>query len=357
MRLLNNNRHITFILVIALFITFSLAVTHVYAGKSAQEQINKAIPLFLRKKYKAARKVFIGILKNDPNNIVARYYLAEIMFTDVRRYDNAAKQFKIVLKLKDKIKSKKFKIRNRYIFNNSVLKIGLVALKNGQNIKAIEYIKAFLKSEGENSPSRIPAYNSLAVAYSNMDDYENAIIYLEETINLDKDHLLAKFNLNSINSKLIYYNTGMDLSLKGKHIEAAREFVKSLDIDPFFVAAHYMLGLEHKLLRNYTDAENELLRAYAINPEYHLNYRVLQELADVYISLDEHGKARVYAKKSLGLNDKFPRTYNVLGKVYMHSGDYKKARDNFKKASDIRDVPEYIENLKMAIEALIKEVK
>jgi tetratricopeptide (TPR) repeat protein len=316
--------------------------------------INKAIPLYLKKKYKKARKIFIKVLKEDPKNIVARYYIAEIMFTDVRRYNDAAKQFEIVLKLKDNIKSDRFKIRNKYIISNSLLKLGFVYLKNGQNYKAIEYLKEYLKND-KTSPARVTAYNSLAVAYSNLDDYESAISYLQEAINLDKENLLARFNLSVINSKLIYYNTGLDLSIKGKHIEAAREFVKALDVDPFFVAAHFRLGIEHKHLRNYTDAQNELLRAFAINPDYVYNYRIYTELADISVDLRDFDQAREYIDKSLVINDRYAYSYNVLGKIYMKGGDYTKAIENFKKAKDIRYDPEFEENIKRALEALEKE--
>jgi len=346
------------ILLVAILLLSSAAfdVSLSYAKKNndidINSAINKAIPLFLSKRYKKSRKIFLKVLKKEPNNIVARYYIAEIMFTDVRRYDDAAKQFKTVLKLNDKEKSARFRIRNQYIINNSILKIGLVYLKNGQNKKAIEYIKTFLKNDSD-SPSRVKALNSLAVAYSNQDDYEDAIVYLEEALSIDRENLIARFNLSSINSKLIYYNTGNELSLNGKHDEAAREFVKALDVDPFFVAAHFMLGLEHKSLRNYIDAQNELLRAYAINPDYHRSYRILEELADISTYLNEFDKAKEYIEKSLELNSKFPHSYNVLGKINMHEKDYQSAIDNFQKAVDIREVEVFTINLKKAQRALL----
>jgi tetratricopeptide (TPR) repeat protein len=347
----SGTKKITVILISVLIVLlFVLGVNDVRADIG--KDINKAIPLFLRKDYKKARKIFLNILKKDRNNIVARYYLAEIMFTDVRRYNDAKKQFEIVLRLRKKNKSKKFKIRNMYIFNNSMLKIGLVHLKNGQNLKAIEYLSAFLKSDQESPPAKAKALNSIAVAYSNLDDYENAIYYFEEAINFDKDNLLAKFNLSALNSKLIYYNTGIDLSVNGKHIEAAREFVKSLDVDPFFVAAHFRLGMEHKHLRNYTDALNELRRAYAINPDYVYNYRILSELGDILYNLRDLSGAREYIDKSLKLNDSYARTYNTLGKINMQEGDYEEAVSSFQKAIQQKEIAEFKENLKKAEAAL-----
>ncbi len=344
---------IIYIILTALFLTCSVS----YADKSKKDsnyQINKAIPLFLRKDFKKARKIFMKVLKDDPNNIVARYYIAEIMFADVRRYDDAAKQFEIVLKLKGKVTSKKFKIRNKYIFNNSILKLGLVYLKNGQNYQAIEYINRFLNND-KDSKARIMALNSLAVAYSNLDDYEKAIFYLEEAIYIDKENLLARFNLSAINSKLIYYNTGIDLSISGRHVEAAREFVKALDVDPFFTAAHFRLALEHKLLRNYTDAENEFLRAVAINPDYEYNYRIFTELAEIYVSLNKLDTARQYVDKSLKLRDNYPYAFNVSGKINMQTNNYLQAIQEFSKAANMKYDPEFMENLKKAQDALIKD--
>ncbi len=319
-------------------------------------QINKAIPLYLRKNYKGAKKIFINVLKEKPNNVVARYYLAEIMFTDVRRYDDAKKQFEIVLKLKDKIKSDKFKIRNRYLFNNSQLKLGLVHLKSGQNFKAIKYLTKYLKND-KDSPARIMAYNSLAVAHSNLDDYENAIRNFQEALRLDKENLLARFNLSSINSKLIYYNTGLNLSIEGKHVEAAREFVKALDVDPFFVAAHFRLGMEHKYLRNLTDAENEFLRAIAINPDYVNNYRVYTQLADIMVNIDNLDGAKSYVAKALTIRPKHPQAFNVKGRISMKEADYPNAVSHFQSAINVRSIPEYEKNLKKAQDALLEQTK
>ncbi|MFC1856169.1 tetratricopeptide repeat protein [Thermodesulfobacteriota bacterium] len=349
---INKSKYVYHLLLLVLLISIVSPILPAEAKGNKKADINKAIPLFLRKEYKKAKKILVAILKEDPNNVVARYYLAEVLFTDVRRYNDAKKQFEIVLRLKNKIKSSKFKIRNKYIFNNSLLKLGLVYLKNGQNNKAIDYMQQFLKNDSE-SKIRIVAFNSIAVAYSNLDDYENAIYYFEEAINLDKENLLARFNLSSVNSKLIYFKTGLDMSIKGKHIDASREFVKALEVDPFFVAAHFRLGLEHKALKNYVDAENELLRAYAINPQYVLNYRIKSELAEIYLNLDEIEKSKRLAEESMELNSNFPHVYNVLGMINMKDGDYHNAVTNFSKAIDIKVIPEYMENLKKAQDALV----
>jgi tetratricopeptide (TPR) repeat protein len=349
-------KYIHLILIAAfLVLSASSGVSGKKAAKKASinDYINKAIPLYLKKEYKKAKKIFLKVLKKEPNNIVARYYLAEIMFTDVKRYNDAKKQFETILEMSGKVKSRSFKIRNRYIVNNSMLKLGLVYLKNGQNLKAIEYLKAFLKNDVD-SPARITAYNNIAVAYSNLDDYETALDFFQEALNLDKENLLARFNLSAINSKLIYYNTGLNLSINGKHEEAAREFVKALDVDPFFVAAHFRLGLEHKFLRNYTDAQNELLRAYAVNPDYVYSYRIQAELADISFALKNNKSAKEHINESLKLNSNYHYTYNIMGNIYMDEGDYEKAAQNFKKALEIRNLPEFTENLKKAEDAMKK---
>ncbi len=130
------------------------------------------------------------------------------------------------------------------------------------------------------------------------------------------------------NNSIAYCELGHALDRHGKHDEAIRHYLKSLQINPYYTEAHYELGVTLKEQGNSTAAARHYLEALQINPNHvkaHNNLGII--LADQVNFKD----AVYHYKKALQINPKYAGAYYNLGKIFANQGNIEEAILQYRK--------------------------
>ncbi len=144
-----------------------------------------------------------------------------------------------------------------YVRVNLFAKLGEENLKDGNYQEAINYIHEFFELMNRNSYKDLrhlikPCYFNLALAYSNSEDYANAIIYWTKFIHYDKSNfdayskrIQAYFELNRFpealqdidkalrlkpNQAELYINKGIAYIKMGDKLKAKKALIRANDL-------------------------------------------------------------------------------------------------------------------------------
>ncbi len=105
-------------------------------------------------------------------------------------------------------------------------------------------------------------WDLVGVAYSNIGNFEKALLFCERAVSIDKKFPLSYSNLGSIHFKIFNLTTSpQELS------KALLNFEKALKLDPKISAAHDGLGLIHIYEGNYDEAILHLEMALQLDPK------------------------------------------------------------------------------------------
>ncbi len=231
--------------------------------------------LYLKKNEKfAALNAFKLALENDNNN---PFYLNSLAFACVQleQYDEAVFYYKKAFELNpDKewtaIVAQALATIYHQIQGNSELAIStltsaLPLTENKAHIyqaiadiyydinnldEAVSYYERALKNDTKNSR----AYSRLAMAYWEKDLVENAILNYTKAIDLDPNYDIAYNNLGVI------FLDGL-----GDANRAMTYFETAVDINDYYVLAHFNLGRAHDALSEKICAANEYQKALDLN--------------------------------------------------------------------------------------------
>jgi superkiller protein 3 len=108
---------------------------------------------------------------------------------------------------------------------------------------------------------------------------------------------------------------------------------KALWLDPNYEEAHYNLGCEYSLRKQYARAEKHLRRALEIDPKYALAYA---ELGWVFLRRKkELGETIRMLKKSIRLNPDYGWSRIYLANALWQHKKYKAANEQYRKAIEI----------------------
>jgi tetratricopeptide (TPR) repeat protein len=189
-------------------------------------------------------------------------------------------------------------------------KIGIDAESRSDWARAVaefERIVALNPSEPKGSTARY----DLAIAYANLDRYDDAAKQLRAALALDPGFLAAMANLISVDlskgdlrearriadryialdpdSARALYSRGIVALAAGDAATARDDFGKLLHNNPSYAVAHYDLALAEERLGRYESAERELRDALALAPTY---ARARFALGVVLLREGEHDAAR-----------------------------------------------------------------
>ena len=130
-----------------------------------------------------------------------------------------------------------------------------------------------------------------------------------------------------------FYSLGMSFFLLGAYERAAKHFQQTLDLDPNYHRAAFMLGIMDMIQFRLADAKVQLERVIAAepkNPFYHLYYGILlKRLGDNSDALRE-----VVTAKSL--NPSYALTRFNLGLLLREKGEYQAAKLELQEAVRLR---------------------
>lgn len=137
-------------------------------------------------------------------------------------------------------------------------------------------------------------------AYSNIGDLPTAILYMEEAVSLSPDH--PRF-LNQLGSTYT----------EARRIDEALEvFNRLLEANPKYAEAHNNRGFARIFRREFDQAEDDFLKAIALDPDAE---QAIANLASLYLNTGRAAEARPYARRLLDLapdNANYQRLWDLV---------------------------------------------
>ena len=131
------------------------------------------------------------------------------------------------------------------------------------------------------------------------------------------------------NNSIAYCELGHALDRHGKHDEAIRQYLKSLQINPYYTEAHYELSVTLEEQGNSTAATRHYLEALRINPNH---VKAHNNLGIILADQGNFKDAVYHYKKALQINPKYAGAYYNLGKIFANQGKTEDAILHYQKA-------------------------
>ncbi|CAF1415492.1 unnamed protein product [Adineta steineri] len=222
--------------------------------------------------------------------------------------------------------------------------------------KAIWYFKQGLEIQQKTLPLNhlylATLYNNIGLVYYNMGEYSKALSYYEKALEIRQKTLPA--NHPSLASS--YNNIGSVYNRMGKYSKAISFYEKSLEIQqntlpsnhPYLAISHNNTGSVYYNMGEYSKALSSHEQALEIqkktlpsnHPSLATSYNSIglayNKMVEYSKALSAHEKAFGICQKTLRSNHPhFAQSYNNIGSVYYNTKDYSKALSFFEKALEI----------------------
>jgi hypothetical protein len=137
----------------------------------------------------------------------------------------------------------------------------------------------------------------------------------------DVDHFLGSVRFQQTDSGE-HYRLGRFFQQRGRHMLAATEFSRAIDLDPRRADAHNALGVLYDQLGQFALAEQCYLRAMMLKPDFAAAYN---NLGYSYLMQGEPDKAIAPLEKAVSLQGRNARFHNNLALAYRQTGQVERA--------------------------------
>ncbi|CAF0765359.1 unnamed protein product [Adineta steineri] len=254
--------------------------------------------------------------------------------------------------------------------------LGLVHHNKAEYQKAIWYYEQGLeikkKTLSSNHPDLASSYSNIAIVYRNMGEYSKALSFQERALEIQQKTLppnhpdLATSYNNIGNVYLSMKESSKALSFYEKALEIQQKILPSNY--PSLATSYSNIGMVYSKMVEYLKALSFLERALEIQhktlPSNHPDLaQSYNNIGSVYHGMQEYSKALSFYEKALEIKKKalssnhtsLATSYHNLGLVYADMGEYSKALSYYERAHDIlkRTLPPthpYIKLTKESIE-------
>lgn len=219
----------------------------------------------------------------------------------------------------------------------------------------------------ENTVRSVPdnpfAHNSLGSAYFDKHDLVNAEIEFKRAIALNDHYVQAYSNLailyatqarrddfvsairkalelNPTEYKPRYY-FALGLEALGYHEQALEQFLKTLELKPYFADAHNRLGMCYSTLGRLSDAIEQYKIALLQRPIFP---EVENNLGNAYADMNKFDMAILAYQQAIAMQPSYVDAYNNLGITYAQIKDYNHSAEAFRKAIEIMPTSPFVHN-------------
>ncbi len=223
----------------------------------------------------------------------------------------------------------------------------------GKFLHAIQIYRSLI----DDYPDYAESYISLAELYNMYGKKESAEkifnqITEKQPDNLDVKTYFAEFlikneewqkavdmlsGFSSEDDPFISYLIGYSYFKMG-NFELAKVFLLNFvitDEDPELIHnAYYFIARSDFELKQYEPALKFAKKAEVLFSD---NWQLMLLLAKIYYRLDMFMHSADWIRKAIGLNNKEPELYHWAGKIYLKTGDFKKAKDYFAEYIDLKE--------------------
>jgi len=219
-------------------------------NKSLEEKIQLLREKFLSQEFEAVIHSAKKLLNTNPgsyeiHNIIGAVYMAQ------KEFHKAEIEYKKVTDLAPS-------------FANGFNNLGLSLMKQSRTRDSINCFKKTIKLDIEN----FDGYFNLGVAYSAIEQFENALRYCNIALSLKPNDYRVIVNIANIRKK------------QNSFQEAYENYKKASLIEPKLDLIHFNMGLTLKLMGNINEAEKEFTIAIGLNPSNGEYYRALSLVKD-----------------------------------------------------------------------------
>ncbi|CAF1548092.1 unnamed protein product [Adineta steineri] len=234
--------------------------------------------------------------------------------------------------------------------------LGFIHLNQGDYEKAIWYFQQGLEIQRKTLPSNHPSlatsYNNIGSVYDKMGEYSKALSYYEKDLEIKQKTL----PLNHPSLAIIYNNIGSVYYKTGEYSKALSFYEKALEIwqktlpsnHPNLATSYNNIGNVYNNMGEYSKALSYYEKALEINqkilPSNHPSLATsYNNIGVAYEKMREYSKALSSHEKALEIRQKIlpsnhpllATSYNNIGSVYNEMKDYSKALSYFQRALDI----------------------
>ena len=210
---------------------------------------NLAIQYHQKNNLNEAKKIYLQILKINPNHVNAHNNLGAA-YKQLGEIEKAKSCFEKVIQLNP----------NDVDGHNN---LGLLLFE----LKEIQKAKSFFEKTIQLNPNYVEAHNNLGTIFNELKEFQKAKDCYERAIQLNPNYAMALYNLG-----IIFKQFGLSQ-------KAAGYFEKAIEINPNYAAAYNGLGIIFKELgNNIKKAKSCFEKALKINPNYADTYWNLHSL-------------------------------------------------------------------------------
>ncbi len=285
-----------------------------------QENIRaKLTDIYLRgRDRKRAAEQLEAIVRDDPTNVQAHYYLA-LLRTEANEPARAAEHLRKVVVLNPK-------------FEQAYYDLAMAQLRTDKTNEIFTTLEVAQKKFGENFISEF----LLALAYARVDNHAEAVKHFTSA------EIVARASDTNRLTPLFYHQFGAALERKGDYSEAVKYLQKALEMDPNFAEAANHLGYMWAERGENLERARELIeRAVKAEPK---NEAYLDSLAWVLFKLGKPREALPFMLQAVALaeaqNAPDATLYDHLGDIQAALGNTREARAAWGKALALSPTPE-----------------
>ncbi|CAF1549960.1 unnamed protein product [Adineta steineri] len=234
--------------------------------------------------------------------------------------------------------------------------LGCVKNSQGDYEKAIWYYEQGLEIDQKTLPSNHPSlatsYNNIGNVYSNIGEYSKALTSYEKALEIEQKTLPS----NHLSLATSYSNIGIVYDNMGEYSKALSYYEQGLEIEqktlpsnhPSLATSYNNIGLVYNNMREYSKALSFYEKAVQIqqktlpsnHPSLATSYNniglVYNNMGEYSKALSSHGRALEIRQKTLPSNHpSLATSYNNIGSVYDNIGEYSKALSFYEKDLEI----------------------
>jgi Tfp pilus assembly protein PilF len=170
--------------------------------------------------------------------------------------------------------------------------------------------------------------------FANLADVKDEIARAEYAISVRKYDLALQLMQEALSNHpqnaMALYTLGRVYLIQHKFPEAQQMFVETLRQNPEFSYAHMLYGLTLQNLKQYTQAEYELLAAIQLQPTSASAHRHYSNF--LLTAKKDTARARQYCLKSLELDPEEASTYALLARIFVAENDLQQANEAYLQA-------------------------
>jgi len=106
---------------------------------------------------------------------------------------------------------------------------------------------------------------------------------------------------------------------------------QAIEVNPYYHAAHYVLGKSYRNIKEYEKAEQSFLKCITLKPKCQATYT---SLAGLYVLTKRHDDALKLYVKALDVDPSITWIYSSIGDIYLERNNFDKAKEYYRRILD-----------------------